>query len=69
MPLAVEIGQKWSTWVPGRQQWLLATVTGRESETVILKYDARYGMKRGEDHKSDESTMLTNRNLFRFIES
>jgi hypothetical protein len=68
MPLAVKLGQKWSVWVPSRQQWLLATVVSCESGTVILGYDARYGMPRGEDRTSDEGTMLTNRNLYRFIE-
>ena len=69
MPSTVTVGQKWSAWVPARQQWLLATVVGFENDLVRLKCDARYGMKREGDFKTDQDTMLGNRNLFRFVES
>jgi len=68
MPAAVTIGQKWSAWIPARQQWLLATVVGFEHDLVRLKCDARYGMKQEGDFKTDQDTMLRNRNLFRFVE-
>ncbi|GAA0541305.1 hypothetical protein GCM10008941_21530 [Rhizomicrobium palustre] len=69
MPLNVVIGQKWATWVPGRRQWLLATVIGREARTIVLKFDSRYGIKAGEDEaRADEATMLSTVNRFRFIE-
>lgn len=68
-PAAIAIGQTWSAWIPGRQQWLLATVVGFEKELVKLKCDARYGMKQEGDFKTDQGTMLENRNLFRFIGS
>lgn len=69
MPLAVAIGQQWSAWIPARQQWLLATVVGFDAGLVRMKCDARYGMKREGDFKTDQDTMLQNRNLFRFVES
>jgi hypothetical protein len=69
MPDAVMIGQQWSAWIPARQQWLLATVVGFEAGLVRLKCDARYGMKREGDFKTDQGTMLENRNLFRFVQS
>jgi hypothetical protein len=65
----VKLGQKWSTWVPGRQQWLLATVIHREAGRATLQCDARYGIGRGADEIiADESTMLSARNLFRLME-
>jgi len=69
MPSEVKIGQKWATWVPGRHQWLLATVILSDGGKATLKYDTRYGIGRGHDeHMADESTMLTHTNLFRFVE-
>jgi hypothetical protein len=69
MPTEVKTGQKWATWVSGRHQWLLATVILRDGGKATLKYDARYGIGRGNDEqKADESTMLTHTNLFRFVE-
>ena len=69
MPPTVAIGQKWSVWTSGRQQWLLSTVISRKEGQATLKYDARYGVRVGDDeHVADESTMLTTSNLFRFIE-
>jgi len=65
----VKIGQKWSAWVPGRQQWLLTTVIHREGGRATLQYDARYGIGRGDNEQyADESTMLSARNLFRLVE-
>ena len=70
MPDKVEIGQHWSTWVPGRRQWLLATVIGFADGHATLKYDPRYKIGAGYDeHRADESTMLTATNLFRLMES
>jgi hypothetical protein len=70
MPTNVTIGQKWSVWVAGRQQWLLMTVIGREDGRATLKYDVRYGMTAGDDEKrADEDTMLATSNLYRFVES
>jgi hypothetical protein len=70
MPAEVKIGQNWSTWVPSRRQWLLATVIGREGGQAVLKYDRRYGIGLGQDEcKADEDTMLGAPNLFRFVES
>jgi hypothetical protein len=70
MPSTIEIGQSWSTWVPARRQWLLATVIGRDNGEAILKFDARYGAGRGYDEqRADEITMLTASNLFRFVEA
>jgi hypothetical protein len=70
MPDKVEIGQHWSTWVPGRRQWLLATVIGCADGHATLKYDPRYKIGAGYDeHRADESTMLTATNLFRLVES
>jgi hypothetical protein len=70
MPANVTIGQKWSTWVPGRQQWLLATVIRLENGQATLKYDSRYGMASGNDEqRADEATMLATSNLFRFVEA
>ena len=70
MPTEVKIGQKWSTWVPGRRQWLLMTVIGREDGQVVLKYDARYGIGSGYDEeRADEATMLSTANRFRFVEN
>ena len=69
MPQSVKIGQHWSTWVPGRRQWLLATVVNYADGRATLKFDARYkiGAKQDEQY-ADESTMLTATNLFRFLE-
>ena len=70
MPDDVMTGQSWSTWVPARQQWLLATVIHHGTGQATLKFDGRYGLRRGEDEqRADQATMLSNRNLFRFIES
>jgi hypothetical protein len=69
MPTTVAIGQKWSVWTSGRQQWLLATVISRKAGQATLKYDTRYGVRVGDDEQvADEPTMLTTSNLFRFIE-
>lgn len=70
MPADVRIGQKWSTWVPSRGQWLLATVVRRKAGQAVLQYDSRYGIGRGQDEReADETTMLENTNLFRLIDS
>jgi hypothetical protein len=70
MPSKIEIGQTWSTWVPGRRQWLLATVVRRDNGEAVLKFDPRYGAGLGYDEqRADESTMLTAPNLFRFVEA
>lgn len=70
MPMEVKTGQCWSAWVPGRRQWLLATVVSQENGQAILKYDARYGMDDGFGaQRADESTMLAAPNLFRFVKS
>jgi hypothetical protein len=67
-PTSIDIGQHWSVWVSSRQQWLLATVIRHKDHHIILQYDARYGIARGQDeHVSDATTMLDNANLFRFI--
>ena len=69
MPQDVMIGQSWSAWVPARQQWLQATVIHHGARQATLKFDSRYGLRRGEDEQSaDPDIMLSNRNLFRFIE-
>ena len=68
MPTTVTIGQKWSVWSPGRQQWLLATVVERENNQITLKYHAGYGIGESDNQqKVDEATMLTGSNLFRFV--
>jgi hypothetical protein len=68
MPAAVEVGQNWSVWVPGRRQWLLATVTRRADGKATLKYDSRYRIGAGHDeYPADESTMLAAPNLFRLV--
>ena len=65
MLTAVEVGQKWSVWVPGRQQWLLATVIRRLDGKATLKYDPRYLIGAGSDeHRVDESEMLSSRSLY-----
>ncbi len=70
MPSDVTIGQKWAAWVPGRRQWLLMTVVGRENGQVVLKYDTRYGIGAGYDEeRADEATMLSTANRFRFVEA
>lgn len=70
VPIAVAIGQKWSVWTSGRQQWLLAAVISLKDGRATLKYDARYGVGTGSDERvADESTMLTTSNLFRFVEA
>jgi hypothetical protein len=69
MPTEVAIGQKWSVWVAGRQQWLLAAVVDCAKGQATLAYDGRYGIASGSDQqKADERTMLAAPNLFRFIE-
>jgi hypothetical protein len=68
MPTSIAIGQKWSVWLPGRQQWLLTTVIGREGGQATLKYDSRYGISASDDEqRADEATMLAASSLFRFI--
>ncbi|MEP6829021.1 MAG: hypothetical protein ABI963_01680 [Rhizomicrobium sp.] len=70
MPSEIEIGQTWSIWVPGRRQWLLATVVRRDNGEAVLKFDPRYGAGPGYDEqRADETTMLTAPNLFRFVEA
>jgi hypothetical protein len=69
MPANVTIGQKWSVWVPGRQQWLLTTVIRLENGQATLKYDGRYGIAANADEqKSDAAAMLAASSLFRFVE-
>jgi hypothetical protein len=68
MPDIVETGQKWSTWVAGRQQWLLATVIQQKDGRATLKYDTRYGLKAGEDERTiDEHDLLSTPNMFRHV--
>ena len=68
MPSTIEIGQTWSAWVPGRRQWLLATVIRRDKGEAVLKFDPRYGAGQGYDEqRADETTMMTASNLFRFV--
>lgn len=70
MPKSVEIGQSWSVWVPGRQQWLLAAVARQSNGQATLKYDIRYGMAVSDsEYVADETTMLTTSNLFRFVKA
>ncbi|GAA0573224.1 hypothetical protein GCM10008942_22410 [Rhizomicrobium electricum] len=69
MPDNVTIGQRWSVWASGRQQWLLAAVTSRQNGRATLKFDCRYGIQGSDgEHIADEDTMLTASNLFRFVE-
>ena len=69
MPQSVKIGQHWSLWVPGRRQWLLATVVSCADGRATLKFDARYKVDAKHDEQlADEITMLTTSNLFRFLE-
>lgn len=68
MSAMVKVGQNWSVWVPGRQQWLLATVVHQEAGWATLKYDARYGLDiKQREHNADEASMLENVNLFRLL--
>ena len=70
MPTNVTIGQKWSVWTASRRQWLLSTVIRREDGQATLRYDSRYGMGTGqEEQRADEAAMLTQSNLFRFVEA
>lgn len=69
MPAQVSIGQSWSTWVPGRRQWLLTKVVRQADGEVTLQYDVRYGFAHGQDEqRTDEYTMLNTSNLFRFVD-
>ena len=69
-PARVKIGQKWSAWVPSRGQWLLTKVVGRSDGHIVLQFDRGYGIVRGDDEqRADETAMLENSNLFRFLES
>ena len=69
MQAIVELGENWSIWVPGRQQWLLGKVVRRVDGQVTLKFDARYFIGSPHDEQSaDESTMLTTTRLFRKVE-
>lgn len=70
MPANVTIGQKWSVWSPSRRQWLLAVVVDRENGQATLKFDTRYGISAStEREKADESRMLAESSLFRFVEA
>jgi len=70
MPTEVTMGQNWSIWVPGRQQWLLATVTARENGQATLAFDERYGLGKGQDRQvADETAMLSVSNLFRLVKA
>jgi hypothetical protein len=65
----VMLGQSWSIWIPGRQQWLLATVIRRNKGQATLALDPRYGVAKGQDEQvADESTMLGASNLYRLVE-
>ncbi len=69
-PNEVRIGQSWSAWTAGRQQWLLATVVSVKDGQATLKYDSRYGIAGGEDERRvDEVSLLGTRNLFRYVET
>ena len=68
MMMDVAIGQNWATWVPGRRQWLLATVVRQKDGRATLKYDERYEISSGYDELTvDESTLLNEPNLFRIV--
>jgi hypothetical protein len=68
MSAGVKVGQSWSVWVPGRQQWLLASVVHQEAGQATLKYDVRYGLDpRQRERNADEAAMLENVNLFRLL--
>lgn len=68
MPVTITIGQKWSVWIPGRRQWLLATVTSCGLGKATLRCDSRYGLLASDaEVRADEDTMLTTANLFRFV--
>lgn len=68
MPAEIITGQSWSAWVPARQQWLSAVVIQDASGQATLKFDARYGLPRGEDERqADHTTMLSNKSLYRFL--
>jgi hypothetical protein len=70
VPPGVKIGQRWSAWIPGRRQWLLTTVIRCESGEATLKFDPRYGIGRGYgEQRADETIMLTEAHLFRFVEA
>ena len=63
-----ENGQRWSAWVPGRQQWLLGTIIRKKDGRVTLKFDSRYEIRSGEDEcEVDEQDLLRGSNLFRYI--
>lgn len=69
-PIEIKLGQKWSVWVPSRCQWLLTTVIRRQDGQATLQYDRRYGIAHGYDEqKSDETAMMENSSLFRFVGS
>ena len=69
LPKEVKIGQHWSTWVPGRRQWLLTMVVAQGEGCATLEYDVRYGIAPGHDRqRAEEFTMLNTPTLFRFIE-
>jgi hypothetical protein len=70
MPVDVRIGQKCSTWVPSRGQWLLSTVIRQGDGQVVLQYDPRYGIVQGHnEQRADQATMLGNASLFRLVGS
>jgi hypothetical protein len=69
MPNDVIVGQRWSVWTSGCQQWLLAAVTSRKDGRATLKFDCRYGIQGSDGERmADEDTMLTASNLYRFVE-
>lgn len=64
----IEMGQRWSAWVAGRQQWLLASVVQQKAGRVTLKFDARYGLCKGDDQREiDAQDLLGTPNLFRRV--
>ena len=65
-PSEVRIGQSWSAWTSGRQQWLLATVVSMKDGQATLKYDHRYGIA-DDERRVDETSLLGARNLFRYV--
>ncbi len=67
-PNELEMGQQWAAWVPGRQQWLLASIVQQKDGRVTLKFDARYGLGVAEsERKIDEQDLLGTPNLFRRV--
>jgi len=64
----LEMGQRWAAWVPGRQQWLLATLIRQNNGRVTLQFDPRYGIRSGDDEREiDAQDLLSTPSLFRRV--